>query len=65
MATKDWKKTKGTGKIASWTNSKERYSVWVSYYDLVWNFDNEIGKTHKFKTESEAMKFAKKYMETY
>jgi hypothetical protein len=65
MARKDWKKTPYTGNIPSWTNKKENYSIWVSYYDLVWNVDSEIGITHKFKTKNAAITFAKKYMRSH
>jgi len=64
MALKDWEKARHTGNIWSYFHKSPMYQIWIDqrYYDKQWVFHSEIDSPKVFKSKSQALAYAKKYM---
>ena len=74
MALKDWKKTRNDKSRQVWKNDKTKRVISVEkedsiskyVYAVFSGFENkEVNLTKYFKTKSQAINFAKKYMMTH
>ena len=72
MALKDWKKLRTTGEIPAWHNNQTNEDIWIvksisdskgRKFDYEFRSDISSPRTIKsFKTQSQAISFARNYM---
>jgi len=68
MALKDWKKKKNTNYVYEWDSIKKKDNLFVDYdsrygnpYEVVYGKEG-YPKWKRFKTKTQALKYAKAYM---